>query len=268
MSSSSARLQGHVAIVTGAASGIGRSIALGVAAASADVVAVDRDDRSLQDTASLHDGASSLIPIAADVSEAGAAASTVAAATGRFGKLSMLVCCAAAFTRTPFVATDDDAWAHILAVNVVGYASFVREGARAMAANGDGRIVLVSSINGHIGSPAAVAYSASKAALHNMVKSLAPQLGPRGIRINSISPGVIQTNMNAARLSSDAARQQEIDAIPRGRLGLPSDISNAAVFLLGDDADYITGADLVVDGGTMHSPVGRASRAATLPEDE
>ena len=250
---------GREGVVTGAGSGIGRQIALDLAAAGAVVVAVDVNASSLDDTVTAA-GKGRMLPFACDVSHAAAAHDAMALASAH-GTVTVLALAAAVIDRHSFLEADDDIWHRTLDVNVIANAAFVRAASTHMRAVQDGRIVLIASVNGHIGSPL-VPYSVSKSAIHGLVRSAAPVLAPQGIRINSISPGVIATNMNSARLSDEPARRREIEGIPLGRLGRPTDIADAALFLLGDSAGYITGADLVIDGGFSFAKPGRPDRTA------
>lgn len=249
----------RVGVVTGAGSGIGRAVALRLAEAGATVLAVDADPDALTVTCAAA-APGSVIPFVCDVGRPGAAAEAVAAAS-LHGDVSLLVTAAAMIDRQDFFTADDATWSRVLAVNVQGYAAFTREAAKRMRDKGDGRIVLVASINGHVGSPL-VPYSVTKSAVLGMVRCLAPMLGPFGIRINSVSPGVIHTNMNAARLADEESQQREIAGIPLNRLGEPDDIAGTVLFLLGDAAGYVTGADVVVDGGFSYHRPGRPQRTA------
>lgn len=255
-------MAGRVALVTGAGSGIGQQVAVRLAEAGARVLAVDRDASGLDATKDSTPGR--IQPLVMDVGRRGAADEALAAAAA-LGQPSLLVLCAAMIDRHPFLEADDDVWQAVLDTNVTAYASFTRAASNIMRRAGDGRIVLISSVNGHIGSPL-VPYSVSKSAVHGLVRSVAPVLAPHGIRINSISPGVIETGMNADRLADGDAKDREVAGIPLGRLGTPDDIAQAVLFLLGDGASYITGADLVIDGAFSYARPGRPAR--TMPSVE
>lgn len=243
------RFAGQVALVTGAASGIGRSVAQTLADEGASVLAVDRDHDALQSMRTGGEGV--LSPFVCDVAEAGAAARAVTEATA-LGRLSLLVNAAGVMDRQDFFSADDDTWDRLLSVNVRGYVSFTREAALRMRRGGEGgRIVVIASITGHVSSPL-VTYSTTKAAVLGFVRSVAPALADHQIRINSVSPGVTHTGMNDARLADRISRERDLARIPLGRIGEPADIAAAALFLLSDDAAYVTGADLVVDGGFGH----------------
>ena len=203
-------------------------------------------------------GAGRVLPLACDICHAEAANDAMALASAH-GTVTVLALAAAVIDRRSFLEADDEIWRGTLDVNVIANAAFARATSTDMRGVQDGRIVLIASVNGHIGSPL-VPYSVSKSAIHGLVRSAAPVLVPQGIRINSISPGVIETNMNRARLSDEPARRKGIEGIPHDRLGRPTGIADAALVLLCDSAGYITGADLVIDGGFSFAKPGRPVR--------
>ncbi|RPJ84627.1 MAG: SDR family oxidoreductase, partial [Acidobacteria bacterium] len=145
--------------------------------------------------------------------------------------------------------TDDD-FHRVIHVNQEAVFSLTREVARAMAPRGRGSLIMVSSMASRYGIPKVVAYTASKAAVEGMTRALAVELSPRGIRVNCIAPGFIDTPMSARALGQDPDRQRRVlERTPLGRLGKPEEVGFAAVFLASEAASYITGAILTVDGG-------------------
>jgi NAD(P)-dependent dehydrogenase (short-subunit alcohol dehydrogenase family) len=241
----------QVAIVTGAASGIGRAIAHRLVDAGAAVIAIDRDADQLESMRSSASRPEGVETLAGDVGDPALAPEAVERASQR-GRLSILAAAAGIIDRDDFFSADDDTWRHLLGINLLGYVTFSRAVATHMSNAGTGgSIVLVSSITGHISSPL-VTYSTTKAAVLGFVRSVAPPLAQQGIRINTVSPGVTHTGMNDARLSDPASRDADLRHIPIGRLGTPEDVASAAFFLLSPDASYITGTDLIVDGGYQH----------------
>lgn len=234
-------LAGRVCVVTGAAAGIGRAIALLFLRAGGTVIAADKDPAGL---ATL-DGA---IAVAADVTAADAPARILAPALARGGP-DVLVNNAGVTTVRPLLDTGDADLQSALEVNLSSTFRLAREAVRAMRAHGrGGAIVNMASVNAMVGHPCVAAYAATKGGIHALTRQMAVECGPHGIRVNALSPGLIVTEAFAARLEEEDVRLMT-EAYPRGRLGHPDDVAHAALFLASDAADFITGADLPVDGG-------------------
>jgi NAD(P)-dependent dehydrogenase (short-subunit alcohol dehydrogenase family) len=241
----------QVSIVTGAASGIGRAITHRLIDAGAIVVAIDLDADGLESARTSASRPDDVETLAGDVADPALAAEAVARASSR-GRLSSLAAAAGIIDRDDFFTANDETWRRLLDINLLGYVTFSRTVAAHMSISGTGgSIVLVSSITGHISSPL-VTYSTTKAAVLGFVRSVSPLLAHQGIRINTVSPGVTHTGMNDARLLDPSSRDADLHHIPLGRLGTPNDVASAVLFLLGPDASYITGTDLIVDGGYQH----------------
>jgi NAD(P)-dependent dehydrogenase (short-subunit alcohol dehydrogenase family) len=234
-------LAGKVCVVTGAAAGIGRAIAVLFLRAGAIVVAADKDPPGL---ATLP-GA---IAVTVDVTAADAPQRILAPAIERGGP-DVLVNNAGVTTVQALLETTDADFQAALDVNLSSTFRLAREAVRAMRAHGrGGAIVNMSSINAMAGQPCVAAYAATKGGIHALTRQMAVECGPYGIRVNALSPGLIVTEAFAARLVEDDVRLMT-EAYPVGRLGHPDDVAHAALFLASDAAAFITGADLPVDGG-------------------
>jgi NAD(P)-dependent dehydrogenase (short-subunit alcohol dehydrogenase family) len=237
-------LAGKVCIVTGAAAGIGRAIALHFARAGATLVLADRDAAGLAQVAR-ETGAQA---VAVDVAEAEAPQRILAAACA-LGGPDVLVNNAGVTTVRPLLETTDADWDAAIAICLGSTFRLSREAVRAMRARGrGGAIVNMASVNAMQGQPCVAAYAAAKGGIHAMTRQLAVECGPHGIRVNALSPGLIVTEAFAAKLEPhDVA--MTVEAYPLGRLGRPEDVAQAALFLASDAASFITGVDLPVDGG-------------------
>ena len=235
-------LQGKVCVVTGAAAGIGRAIALRFAEAGATLVVADRDAAGL---AALDIAGEKVV---ADVSASDAPARILAPAIARGGP-DVLVNNAGVTTVRPLLDTEDADFDAAIAICLASTFRLAREAVRAMIAGGrGGAIVNMASVNAMMGQPCVSAYAAAKGGIHSLTRQLAVECGPHGIRVNALSPGLIVTEAFAAKLDPEDIRLT-VEAYPLGRLGKPQDVAEAALFLASDAAGFITGADLPVDGG-------------------
>jgi NAD(P)-dependent dehydrogenase (short-subunit alcohol dehydrogenase family) len=249
-------LRGKVAIVTGAARGIGKATALALARQGAQVAAVDIDAAGAQQTAAAAQqlGVTALAR-AIDVADPAQVNSMVEQVVAQFGRIDCLVNNAyISGGYAPVAETTDEVWNRVLAVNLTGYFNCARAAARVMIAQGGGAMVNLSSGAGLRGSiSAGVQYSASKAGIIGLTKGLAADLAPQGIRVNCIAPGLIDTGLGAPDRWSgwtraEVERYAQRD-IALGRVGAPEDIADVVVFLLSDAARFMTGEVIVVDGG-------------------
>jgi glucose 1-dehydrogenase len=237
-------LDGKVAVVTGASSGIGAAIAEALSQAGARVVLTGRDEARLRQAAG-RVGEHRVVP--ADLADDAAPQRIVAETLDAFGALNVLVHSAGIFWPKPFdeapLSDFDEQWR----VNV--RAPYALTQAALPHLKGDGAVIFVSSIAGHAGFPNSVAYCATKGAVELMTKALAMELAPHNVRVNAVAPGNIHSPMNEAYFASPEYEALMIERTPAGRVGVVEDIAPAAAFLVSDAADYITGAHLVIDGG-------------------
>jgi NAD(P)-dependent dehydrogenase (short-subunit alcohol dehydrogenase family) len=251
------RLDGKVAIVTGAARGIGAATATHLAVLGARVAVTDRDGEGARAVAAeLVAAGHEAIGLPCDVSDTGAVAAAVADVEAQFGGVDLLDH-NAAWTdfRTDLDAEEVDiaTWDRVFATNATGGLLLVREVLPRMRRRGGGAIVLISSGSASIGEHRRVAYGVSKAAVEQLGRHLAARYGRDGIRCNVVAPGFILTE-TAARGVSEAGRARLADQNPLGRLGTPEDIAHVVGFLLSDRAGFVSGQVIRVDGGLTVSP--------------
>ena len=255
-------LNGKVAIVTGSASGIGRATAIMLAAAGAAVVVADLNLEGAQATVETIAAAGGrAVAVRVDISDESQVDAMTKLAVSEFGRLD-IVHANAGLTSPEFMLNDNGiadldpvAFARILAVNVIGSALTAKHGAAQMARDGGGVIIFTTSQKSEIGEQVHTMYAASKAAIESMVRDTAAQFGAAGIRSVSVSPGVIMTEGARAAVPEDQiAELVGNNLLPR--VGAPEDIANAVAFLASDEAAYITGVSIPIDGGMLrHLPV-------------
>ncbi len=247
------RLAGKTALITGAAGGIGRAVAQRFAHEGARVFCVDRDDPGLTDTVDQIQarGADATAHLA-DVTDAEA---MIAAAVDTYGRLNVLHANAAVQVMGNLETTTPADWDSMYAVNQRAIAASIRAAVPHMRRAGGGAIILTSSLLGITGDPDLAMYGATKGALRALCRSVAAAYGPDNIRCNTICPGDVDTEMVRAFFAYQpdpaAARADIEQRYPLRRFAQPADIANAALFLASDEANYITGTDLVVDGGLL-----------------
>ncbi len=246
-------LAGKVALVTGASRGIGAAIARGLAASGARVVLAARKPEPLQQVAdAIAAAGGEALAVPCHVGDEGQREALLAAALERFGQLDVLVNNAATNPHYgPLVDLDGwSAWDKTFEVNLKGPFDLTRRVARHLVERrAPGSIVMVSSILGVVGAPGMGIYAMTKAALISLTRTLAAELGPRGVRLNAVAPGLVETRFAAALLEDDATRAGFMSRTPLGRPGRPEDVVGAVRFLASDEAAYVTGAVLTVDGG-------------------
>jgi 3-oxoacyl-[acyl-carrier protein] reductase len=245
------RVDGKVAIVIGAARGIGAAIALRLVEEGARVVIADTleaDGRAMAERLSEH-GAATFV--ATDVSRKQSVDALLEATLARFGRTDILVQNAGIYpyTMLPDIAVEE--WDAVLGVNLRGCFLAIQACARPMRAQKYGRIVLTSSITGpRVTSPGHGHYSASKAGINGLIRAAAIELAPDGITVNGVEPGNIMTEGLQAERAPGYIRAME-RSVPLGRLGTPRDVAHAVLFLVSDEAAYITGTTIVIDGGQI-----------------
>ncbi|MBP1848511.1 NAD(P)-dependent dehydrogenase (short-subunit alcohol dehydrogenase family) [Rhizobium petrolearium] len=244
------QLQDRVCIVTGAAGGIGQAIAKEFATAGAKLVVLDRQDGACGETVAMIERAGgSALALACDVSSAESTETAAAAAHDRFGTCDILVNNAAILRPGHLDVLPISDWEQMLHVNLTGYLLCSQIFGRPMLAKGEGAIVHVSSIAASHPQAFSGAYSPGKAAVSMLSRQLAFEWGPKGVRSNAISPGLIHTPLSDVFYRQPETRRAREDIVPLRRIGTPDDIANAAVFLASPRAGYVNGQEIVVDGG-------------------
>jgi gluconate 5-dehydrogenase len=240
-------LEGRIALVTGASRGLGAAIAEGLAEAGATVILAGRDKTALLTTRQTIGGQAQTMIF--DVGAAKECQMAVDAVAASFGRLDILVNCAGVITRGMLDEVSEDAWDHVMRINLDSPRWLARAAAPHMTRCGWGRIVNVGSILSFQGKAGASAYITSKHALAGLTRALAAELGPRGVNVNAICPGYFRTEINVP-LQVDSAYSSKIKAAtPLGRWGEPSELKGAAIFLASEAASYVNGHLLVIDGG-------------------
>ena len=246
------RLEGKVGIITGAVRGIGRATAERFSAEGASLVLADIDGDGIEKTAAeILAGGGNVVGQRCDVSDAASCEAVVKRALDEFGKLNVLMNNAAYFIGKNTVEEVDIAeWRRAIDVNLTGPMLMSKYAIPAMRASGGGSIIHVASQLGSVGKPMRSDYCAVKGGLIQMARSMAADHVGDNIRVNSLSPGPIGTERIFERSGSEEAAQQESGALTlMGRVGLPTEIANAALFLASDESSFMTGDDLLVDGG-------------------
>ncbi len=245
------RLKGRVAIVTGAARGIGRGIALALAREGAAVAALDLQLSLLDDLVGhVRRQGGQVLPLAVDVTRKVQIEQAVAWVVAEWGRVDILVNNAGIYEVLPIEAISEEQWDRVLAVNLKGAFLCCQAVIPAMKQQANGRIVSIASSAGKSGGTLAGAhYSVSKAGIICLTKQLARELGPYGITANAVAPGRIDTPM--IRLASDEENEAFRLRTPLGRLGTPEDVAGAVVFLASDEASFITGEIVDVNGGLL-----------------
>ncbi|MFA7173286.1 MAG: 3-oxoacyl-[acyl-carrier-protein] reductase [Kiritimatiellia bacterium] len=242
--------EGKVAVVTGAARGIGRAIAEDLAGRGADVVVCDLQKEWLAESvAAIEAKGRKSLAVAVDVGDSDAVNTCIKEVMEKFGRIDIMVNNAGITKDTLLIRMSDQDWDDVMRVNLKGTFLFSRAVARPMMKQRSGTIVNIASIIGLIGNAGQANYAASKAGVIALTKSTAKELASRGVRANAIAPGFISSKMTDA-LSQDV-RDQMLANIPMARFGEPEDIAKAVAFLASDEASYVTGQCLSVNGGMV-----------------
>lgn len=241
---------GKVALITGAASGMGAATAREFMAAGGKVVIVDRNGPLAQQVAA-EIGADS--PVIGDVSDSSFCDQAIERAIERYGRLDVLVNAAGVIVRADALNTSDEQWHHVMNVNISGLFFMCRAALRVMKEQGSGAIINFGSIWGTVGGSGHAAYCASKGAVQQLTKAMALDHARDGIRINAVCPGEIETPMLSFGRAAPPTRE-ELDemadrVVPMGRLGLPVEVARVVLFLASEYASYMTGAMVAVDAG-------------------
>lgn len=244
-------LQGKTALITGAGKGIGRAIALRFAKEGADVIInYSGSEAAAAECAKECEALGArTFTVKADVSDMAQVESMFAAAIEEFDKVDILVNNAGITKDGIILRMKEEDFDSVVDINLKGTFNCMKAASKLMLKKRSGRIISISSIVGIRGNAGQVNYSASKAGIIGMTKSLARELASKGITVNAVAPGFIETDMTSAM--PEKARESFIGAIPAGRMGSPEDIAGAVLFFAGPDASYVTGQVLTVDGGMI-----------------
>ena len=247
------KLEGKVALVTGAGSGIGQAIAVLLAREGADIAVNDIDKPSAEATASrIARIGRRALALQGDVASTEDVGSMVSRTIDELGGAHILVNNAGMPHHGPMIEEQTaEHWDRVVAVILRGTYLCSRRVGQWMASHGGGKIVNVSSVSGLIGAPTMAGYGAAKAGVINLTRSLAADWGKYKINVNAIAPGVIDTPLTRSTNPAWSTAEQINQRIPLGRMGTPEDVANAALFLVSEEASYITGVTLPVDGGCL-----------------
>ena len=245
-------LDGEVAVVTGAAQGLGRQMAAGLAEMGADVAIADLNHEKATDTAAELDGETRVIAVETDVTDEASVRRLVETVTDRLGPIDVLLNNAGIVENAPAEETTLDAWQRVLAVNLDGVFLCAKHVGRQMLDRGQGRIVTVSSMSAFdVNVPQKQAsYNVTKAGVSMLTKSLAVEWADRGVRVNAIAPGYMRTELVDEVLANNPEMEDTwIENTPMGRLGQPKELRELVVYLASDASSYMTGTTVVMDGG-------------------
>ena len=256
MSFKQLELTGKTAVVIGGTSGIGRAVAHGLAEAGADVVPTSRRMEQVEAAAAeIEAFGRRTLRVASDVSDRASLENLLSETVAAFGKVDILVNSAGRTKRAPTVDFNEEDWNDILETNLTGTLRSCQIFGRQMLEKGYGRIINIASLSTFVALFEVAAYSASKAAVASLTKSLAVEWSSKGVNVNAIAPGVFKTDLNRELLeSTDRGREFQMRT-PMKRFGNVEELAGAAVFLASDAASFVTGEVLVVDGGFLASGV-------------
>jgi NAD(P)-dependent dehydrogenase (short-subunit alcohol dehydrogenase family) len=249
-------LTGKTAVVIGGTSGIGRAIAHGLAEAGADVIPTSRRIEQVNAAAKeIEQRGRRTLRVSSDVSDRGSLENVLHESVKAFSKVDILVNCAGRTKRAPTIDFPDDDWNAIIETNLTGTLRACQVFGRHMLEREYGRIINIASLSTFVALLEVAAYSASKAAVASLTKSLALEWSPRGVNVNAIAPGVFETSLNTHLLHGTPRGNEFKMRTPMRRFGSVEELAGASVFLASDAASFITGEVLVVDGGFLASGV-------------
>jgi len=248
------RLEGKVAVVTGSGTGIGKAIAIALAAEGASIVVdyVGKPDGANDTVATIGTAGGKATAVAADVSNPDEVARLIATAVETYGRLDIMVNNAGIEEKHPFLEMPLEVWNKIIAVDLTGPWLGCQTAAKQMVKQGDGgRIINISSVHEDLPMPTNAPYCAAKGGLRMLTRTIAVELAPHKITVNNIGPGAIFTPIDADIQAQPALERQLLDEIPLNRWGKPEEVGALAVFLSSNDAAYITGSTYFIDGGML-----------------
>lgn len=243
-------LEGKIALITGASRGLGKAMALALGEAGASLALVSRDKAALEQTvAEARSRGAEAEGFAADVSREDQVSALREQVIARYGKLHILINNAGINIRKPVTEFTLEEWRRVLDTNLTGAFLMVRAFLPHMRGHGYGRIINITSTLSHVGLPLRTAYASSKAGLLGFTRALALELAPEGITVVGISPGPFATEINRPLLEDPAVSREFIARVPLGRWGRLEEVGRLAVYLCSEEAAFITGSDILIDGG-------------------
>lgn len=245
------RLDDRVALVTGASTGLGRAIAIGLAEAGANVACHGNTKSADATCAAVSELGRTSFAVTGDLSKKETPQELVGATVEKFGRLDILVNNAGTIRRAPAAEYTEEDWATVIEVNLSAVFRLSQLAGRQMLTQGRGKILNIASLLSFQGGITVPAYAASKGGVAQLTKALANEWAGKGINVNAIAPGYMRTDNTKALQENETRNRQILERIPAGRWGEPSDLAGAAVFLASAASDYVSGEVLVVDGGWM-----------------
>jgi 2-deoxy-D-gluconate 3-dehydrogenase len=246
------KLDGKIALVTGASSGLGQAIAIALAEAGADVAAHCHTAGKADETcAEIKKLGRRAIPVTGDMADKAAPVRIVDEVIGEFGQIDILINNAGTIRRTPAVDYSEEDWTAVIEVNLSSVFRLSQAAGKRMVAQGSGKIVNIASLLSFQGGITVPAYTASKSGVAGLTKALANEWAKSGVNVNAIAPGYMETNNTVALRADENRNRQILERIPAARWGEPDDLAGAAVFLSSAASDYMHGHIIVVDGGWM-----------------
>jgi NAD(P)-dependent dehydrogenase (short-subunit alcohol dehydrogenase family) len=251
-------LGGKVAVVFGGTSGIGRAIAHGLAEAGADVIPTSRRTEQVEAVAAeIEERGRRTLRVTSDVLDRNSVRGVLEAAVGVFKKVDILVNSAGRTLRAPTADVSEEDWEEVIGTNLTGTLRACQVFGRHMLERGHGRIINIASLSSFVALTEVAAYSASKAAVASLTKSLAVEWARRGVNVNAIAPGVFRTSLNEHLLDETERGRELLLRTPMGRFGNVEELAGAAVFLASDASSFVTGEIIAVDGGFLASGVNK-----------